>query len=253
VNAGVSSSASAAVDVVPEVTSLETAGRLIYLDANNSSSYSGTGDTWTNLDSDGLYSATLYGASLPTFSTTDPDNKYFNFTTDASGQFAKINQATAIDPSVNHPFTIQIWARINNVGSQGTLVSKMFGGSNDYDGYNFIYMSDSALQLHLNGSRRDDKFKSSTQVLSDGWTLYTANIQFGNGGERTNKIFVNGRQVLDIGSSEFSVPSPTQNMTIAGGFGGSGICDVGQFYYYNTELSTAQIIQNFDATKHMYM
>ena len=250
VNAGVSSSASAAVDVVPEVTSLETAGRLIYLDANNSSSYSGTGDTWTNLDSDGLYSATLYGASLPTFITTDPDNKYFNFTTDASGQFAQINQAAAINPVRHQPFTIQIWARINNVGSQGSLVSKVFGDPS-YDGYAFGYRANNTLELHANGSQIN-YFDSVTGVLSNGWALYTANVQFGNGGGRTNKIFVNGRQVASETSTD-NISSPTQNLTLARGFYGYGICDIGQFYYYNTELSTAQIIQNFDATKHMYM
>ncbi len=250
VNAGVSSLTSAAVDVVPAVTSLETAGRLIYLDANNSSSYSGSGATWTNLASGGLYSATLYGASLPTFITTDPDNKYFNFTTDASGQFAQINQAAAINPVRNQPFTIQIWARINNVGSQGSLVSKVFGAPS-YDGYAFGYRANNTLELHANGSQIY-YFDSVTGVLSNGWALYTANVQFGDGGGRTNKIFVNGRQVASETSTD-NISSPTQNLTLASGFYGYGKCDIGQFYYYNTELSTAQIIKNFDATKHMYM
>jgi hypothetical protein len=42
-------------------------------------------------------------------------------------------------------------------------------------------------------------------------------------------------------------------MTFPTGFGGEGKCDIGQFYYYNTELTTTQIIQNFDATKHRYI
>jgi hypothetical protein len=107
----------------------------------------------------------------------------------------------------------------------------------------------------VNGSIRDNRFISSTGVLSSGWALYTANVQFGNGGGRTNKIFVNGRQVLaNTTSTEVNIPSEEQVLTIAAGFGGDGECDVGQFYYYyNTELTQTQIIQNFDATKSRYI
>jgi uncharacterized repeat protein (TIGR02543 family) len=286
VNAGVSSLASAAVNVVPAVTSLETAGRIIYLDANNSSSYDGTGSTWRNLVSDGSYSAALNGA--PAFSTTDPGNKYFKFNPGTTtGQFAQINQSSAINvysyrilfcmssvyaisvkhpihrmfhrieinPKKNEPFTIQIWARINNVGSLGTLVGKVFT-SGTYDGYALRYMTDTnvtdtILQLHENGSSQIHYFNSVTGVLSNGWTLYTANINFGNGAP--NKIFVNGRQVASATSDESGFQDNTQNLTLATGFNAEGKCDIGQFYYYNTQLSTAQIIKNFDATKHMYM
>lgn len=73
-------------------------------------------------------------------------------------------------------------------------------------------------------------------------------------GGRQNKIFVNGRQVLAATTSnESSIPSPTQNLTFPTGFYGEGECDIGQFYYYNTELTTTQIIQNFDATKSTYI
>ena len=251
-SAGARSSDSVAVTVTPTVTSLESTGRIIYLDANNASSYSGTGATWTNLDSAGAYSATLNGS--PTFDeTTTPGNKYFDFNrAAATGQFAQINQAAAINPVVNQPFTIQIWARINNVGAQGSLVSKAFGAPS-YDGYALGYRTDNALQLHENGSSQVNYFTSVSEVVSSGWRLYTANVQFGNGGGRQNQIFVNGRQVLSTTSNETGIPSATQNLTFPAGFYGEGECDVGQFYYYNTELSVTQIIQNYDASKTRYL
>jgi uncharacterized repeat protein (TIGR02543 family) len=252
VNSGASSSVSESVNVTPTITSLLTANRIIYLNANNTSSYSGSGTTWTNLDSSGAYSATLNGS--PTFNnTTNPNNKYFMFNPGAvTGQFAQINQNSAINPNLNQPFTIQMWVRINNVGSQGTLVSKAFG-SPSYDGYALGYLANTKLQLHENGSSFVNYFDSVSGVLSSGWVLYTANIQFGNGGGRQNKLFVNGRKVLNITSNEVSIPSNTQNFTFPTGFYGEGECDIGQFYYYNTELTTTQIIQNFDATKHIYI
>lgn len=251
VNSGGAGSASGSVNVTPNTTTLASSGRIIYLDANNASSYSGTGTTWTNLDLPGTYNATLTGT--PLFNTTTTSNKYFEFNPGAvTGQYSQINQATAINPVINTPFTIQIWARINNIGSQGSLVSKVFGAPS-YDGYALGYKTDNTLQLHENGSGQVNYFTSVAGVLSSEWVLYTANIQFGNGGGRTNKIFVNGRQVASATSTETGIPSNTQNLTFPTGFYGEGKCDIGEFYYYNVELTPEQIIQNFDATKHRYM
>ena len=252
VNSAASSSESDSVNVTPTITTLLNTNRIIYLDANNSSSYPGSGTTWTNLDSAGNYSATLNGT--PTFdNTTEPGNNYFEFNPgEVTGQFAQINQAAAINPVLNQPFTIQMWVRINNIGSQGSLVSKVFG-SPSYDGYALGYRTDTTLQLHENGSSQVKYFNSVSGVLSSGWALYTANIQFGNGGGINNKIFVNGRQVLTATNNDIGIPSPTQNLTFPTGFYGEGECDIGQFYYYNTELTTTQIIQNFDATKSRYI
>jgi hypothetical protein len=252
VNSGNSSSESASVNVTPTVTALLSSNRIIYLDANNAGSYSGSGTTWTNLDSAGNYSATLNGS--PAFNTgTEPGNKYFEFNPGAAtGQFSQINQAAAINPVVNTPFAIQMWVRIKNVGAQGSLVSKAFGPAS-YDGYALGYRADNTLQLHENGSSQVNYFSSATGVLSSGWALYSANVQFGNGGGRQNKLFVNGRQVMTATSNEGGIPSPTQNLTFPAGFYGEGECDIGQFYYYGAELTVAQIIQNFDATKHTYI
>ena len=253
VNSGFTSGVSNSVNVTPQVTSLVSTDRLIYLDANNSSSYSGTGTVWTNLVSNGsALNATLNGS--PTFdNTTDPSNSYFEFNPDSlTGQFAQINQAYAINPRLNEPFTIQMWVRINNIGSQGSLVSKVFGASS-YDGYALGYIANTTLQLHENGNSLVNYFSSDSGVLSSEWVLYTANVQFGNGGGILNKVFVNGRQVLSETSNETGIPSNTQNLTFPRGFYGEGECDIGQFYYYDTELSVTQVIQNYDASKPRYL
>jgi uncharacterized repeat protein (TIGR02543 family) len=262
VNSGGVSEESVSINVTPTTTSLLSSNRVVYLDANNSSSYPGSGTTWTNLESGGAYSAALNGS--PIFNETDSQNKYFEFNTGAlTGQFAQINQAAAINPVANQPFTIQMWVRIKNVGvGGGALVSKVFFSSS-YDGYALYYQSIDKLLLHENGSKVA-YFTSVSGVLSSGWALYTANIQFGPGGSRPNKIFVNGRELGLIHESnndlqpnnisvDAGISSPNQNLTFPSGFGGEGDCDIGQFYYYNTELTPTQIIQNFDASKPTYM
>ena len=248
IRSGLFSDESLSVTVTPTTTSLlDSSERIIYLDASNSSSYSGSGSTWTNLESAGALSASLIGS--PTYDASG----YFKFNTGSlTGQYAQIDQASAINPTANRPFTIQVWAKINNIGTQGTLVSKVFG-SLSYDGYAFGYMGNTSLQLHANGSQVN-YFSSVSGVLSSGWALYTANIQFGNGVGRQNKLFVNGRQVMTVTNTDTGIPTNTQNLTFPTGFYGEGECDIGQFYYYdNVHLTTEQIIQNFDATKHRYM
>ncbi len=252
VNSGALSVESVSVEVVPTTTSLLETNRVVYLDANDGNSYSGSGTAWTNLESSGAYSAILNGS--PVFNDTDAQNKYFEFNAGAlTGQFAQINQATAINPVVNQPFTIQMWVKINNVGTQGVLFSKVFfdgeGGGND--GYALGYQEDTTLRLHANSSQVN-YFYSLAGVLSSGWALYTANIQFGTAGGRQNKLFVNGRQVMSVTNTD-NIGNPTKPLTFPRGFGGEGECDIGQFYYYNTELTTTEIIQNFDASKHTYM
>ena len=254
VNSGGTSVESNSITVTPEVTSLVSdSNRLIYLDANDPTSYSGSGTTWTNLESGGSYSAALIGS--PTFNQAVSSNKYFEFNQGSvTGQYARINQATAINPSVNDPFTIQVWVKINN-GSSGSLVSKMYGDSDrkDYDGYNFSYFDNDSMRIHLNGGSVDTNtnpnYYSNTGVLSSGWALYTANIQFGG----QNKIFVNGRQVLSIANNERSIPNNDQNLTISSGHGGDAECDIGQFYYYDRELTVTEVIQNYDASKPRYL
>lgn len=256
VNSGGVSEESVSINVTPTTTSLLSSNRVVYLDANNSSSYPGSGTTWTNLESGGAYSAALNGS--PAFNDADAQNKYFEFNLGAlTGQFAQINQAAAINPVINSPFTIQMWVRIKNVGvGGGALVSKVFfdlepGGGND--GYSLYYNSNNTLTLHENGTLKVKFYTTGSGVLSSGWALYTANIQFGGALGRQNKVFVNGRQVMSELSDEIGIPNPTKPLTFPIGFGGEGECDIGQFYYYNTELTPTQIIQNFDATKPTYI
>lgn len=248
---------SATVTVTPIETKLLENNRVIYLDANT---YSGSGN-WTNLESNGDFSATLIGS--PTFNTSETGNKYFSFNASASEtiieQYAEIAQAPQINPFVNFPITIQIWARIKNVGENGGLFRKVSGEN----GYALNYLSNETLRLKM-----DDKSQCQGEHYSlshDKWTLYTAVIQYGYGSSRTNKIYVNGKPLLIHlqANTDYFIGSATEPLQFPGGSSSLssvlpdisnliGNCDVAEFYYYNTELTQTQITQNFDATKSRY-
>ena len=254
VNAGASSQESGSVNVTPTVTTLLAANRLIYLDATNSSSYSGTGTTWTNLDSAGAYSATLENS--PTFDNT---NKCFTF--NGVNQIAQIAAAAAINPTTPfNPFTIQIWARVNtaspNFASGDGLISKQFGPGS-YDGYSLSLSTSGAVVLNMNGASVNGNYASPAAVYSNGWALYTIVVRFGGGSGNPSYSYVSTRRVVTANNSESGMPSPAALLQFPRGIQetNANFCpaDVGAFYLYNTALSQENIIRNFDATKHTYI
>jgi uncharacterized repeat protein (TIGR02543 family) len=253
VNSGLSSIESDSVDVVPTTTELLESGRIIYLDANNSTSYSGTGTTWTNLDSDGAYSATLQNS--PTFDNT---NKWFTF--DGIDQIAQIAAASAINLTTPFtPFTIQIWARVDtaspNFGNGDGLISKQFD-SPSYDGYSLGLSTSGAVTLNMNGGSVNGNYSSSGGVYSNGWALYTIVVSFGGGSGNPSYAYVSTRRVVTANNAESVIPSQAPLQFPRGmQYTDSNFCpaDVGAFYLYNTALSQENIIRNYDATKSRYI
>ena len=254
VNSVGSSVESDPVSVVPAVTTLLSAGRLINLDANNTSSYPGSGTTWTNLDSGGAYSATLQ--NTPIFDNT---NKWFTF--NGINQIAQIAAAAAINPTTPFsPFTIQIWARVNtaspNFGAFDGLISKQFGSSSGYDGYSLNLASSTSVALKMNGQNVNATEYSSAGVYNNGWALYTIVVSFGGGSGSPSYTYVSTRRVVTYADSETVMPNPAAPLQFPRGVQDTGVyfcpADVGAFYLYNTALSQETIIQNFDATKPRY-
>ena len=247
VNAGVSSTESTSVSVTPTVNSLNTTNILVELDANNSSSYSGSGTAWTNLRSSGSYSATLQNG--PLFNNA---NKYFTF--DGISQIADIAAASAINPTPGSSFTIQIWARTNALLGGG-LISKQFGATYDYDGYSLLLSNSGSVSLKMNGGGVDGTYNSSNGVYSNEWALYTIVVRFGGGSGNPSYTYVSTRRVVTANNAESSITNNGAPLQFPKGIQeGSSFrqADVGAFYLYNTAVSQENIIRNYDATKSRY-
>ena len=248
-SSGGSSTESTSTSVTPTVNSLNTTDLLIELDANNSSSYSGSGTAWTNLRSSGSYSATLQNG--PSF---DSINKYFTF--DGISQIADIAAASAINPTVGSSFTIQIWARTNAL-LNGGLISKQFGSANDYDGYSLLLSNTGAVSLKMNGQFVNDTYNSSSGVYGNDWDLYSIVVRFGGGSGSPSYTYVSTRRVITASNAEpTSVPNNGAPLQFPKGIQEGNTlfpADVGAFYLYNTAVSQEDIIRNYDATKSRYV
>lgn len=245
-----SSIESASTVVTTTINSLNTANLLVELDANNASSYSGSGTAWTNLRSSGLYSATLQNG--PTF---DGTNKYFTF--NGTNQIAEIAAAAAINPTVGSSFTAQIWARVDTASpsfSGDGLISKQFG-SPSYDGYTLSLNTNASVELTMNGASVNGRYPSSTGVYGNGWALYTIVVRFGGGSGNPSYTYVSTRRVVTAANSESGIPQQAP-LQFPRGIQDAGYtfcpADVGAFYLYNTAVSQEDIIRNYDATKTRY-
>jgi hypothetical protein len=249
VNAIGSSIASSSITVTPATNTLSATGRLIRLEAGNPMSYPGSGTTWTNLDSGGSYSATLSNA--PTFAST-----YFTF--NGTNQIAEIAAAVGINPTVGSAYTVQLWARVNtaspNFASGDGLITKQYG-SPSYDGYCLGLNTNTSLYLKMNGSSVDGTYGSSTGAYTNAWALYTIVVRFGGGSGSPSYVYVSTKRVVSGNNNESGIPSQAPLQFPRGlQDTGANFCpaDVGAMYLYNTALSQADIIRNYDATKTAY-
>ena len=255
VNAAGPSVASASTTATPTVNSLNTTSLLIELDANNASSYSGSGLAWTNLRSSGSYSATLQNA--PTF---DNVNKYFTF--NGTNQIAEIGTSSTgtvsspINPTQSNVFTVQIWARINtsspDFSSFDGLISKQFASSpGGYDGYSLAVTTSGSLFIDVNGNATFS-YSSPAGVFNNGWALYTIVVTFTG----QNTAYVSTRLVASSIRTSSGIFNNNASIQFPRGIRetSANFCpaDVGAFYLYNRAVSQEDIIRNYDATKARY-
>ena len=224
---------------------IPTNGLLIELDASNSSSYGGSGTTWTDIRSG--YNGTLVNG--PTYTSASPS--YFTF--DGTDDYVNIADNAAIRPSIGGTVTAIIWAYITSYVAFDGLISKQFGAPS-YDGFSLILNTTNRVALFMNGGSVNGNYTSaSTNVFTlNTWTMFTIVVRFGGGSANTSKVYVNATEVVSAANSESSIPSNTAPLRLVSGIQEGSpypACRVGSFYYYNRNLTAAEINTVFTATR----
>ena len=216
-----------------------TENLILHLDAGDSNSYSGSGNTWTDLSGEG-HNATIYGATY-----NSGDGGYFDF--DGTNDYATL-------PTLNiagNELTFSVW----NYGIVSQLSSIIFLGDTGQSEGGRI------LQIHLphtnntvyfdkgwDGSAYDRIYKNATNAEYQGWHhwAFTANASTGSmkiyldatlwhSGTGKTKTFsnVNGN-VRNIGENH-------------SGYHHRGY--ISNLQIYKKELSASEVLQNYDAHK----
>jgi len=213
--------------------SLVTANLILNLDPDNSSSYSGSGATWTDLAGT-AQNLTLYGS--PTYTSGTPSYFTFNGTT----QYA-LSASTGIVNTT--AYTKSAWFYLNAYQD-----NNIFSG----DGH-FIYMGPSASVDRKIYSGHSDwpsftAYASSATINLNTWYNVTLTFSTASG----MSLYINGaldstytvRKTAHPGTGSASVAS-----YVAGNFLNGR---VGKVLCYNVELSAAQVLQNYNSTKSTY-
>lgn len=216
--------------VISAVSEIPTSGLLLHLDASNSTSYPGSGNTWFDLAS----SPTANNATLvntPTYSTNN--GGYFTF--DKNSSESATVSGTGLVPSA--AYTKAVWFNLTDTSSDNNLVSSATGGH-----FMFFASTNRLLCGHANVLPYDQY--ASTATFSAGvWYLAILTYTSADG----FKLYVNG--VFD--SSYSMIAHTGDGSTNIGRFGAGNFLNgsVAQVLTYDRAISSSEALAIYDSTK----
>lgn len=221
------------VDWAFDVDAIASGSITLNLDANDTASYSGTGSAWTDL-SGNSNNATLINS--PYWDNGPPG--YFNF--NGVNQYATAAGANIIPQSA---YTKMVWFKINTFSADNNLVSSDNGGHFMYfNQTNTLYAGHSNVLPY-------NAFGSSMTFATDTWYCAVVTFSVANG----IKLYVNG--VLDASDPSFQTPHNQNGNTNIACFGiGGNLLNgkIGRILCYGRELTSGEVLQNFNATRNRY-
>jgi hypothetical protein len=236
-----------------------TDGLVLYLDAANTKSYTGSGTTVNNLslpETGSLINGVIFDSS---------DNGYFNF----DGTNDKIDLGPRISSlNLTYPFTIDVWVNINATlnttsprgifsTSNTTSIIRYYGISlqlgNIYNGSgNYKVLLNVGNGVSAGTTGRRSFITNDEVIIGNQWCHIVGIINSGP----TFKLYINGQEkpgtlsgdggalvwgvntITEIGSSN------AYNEVLAG--------KVSNVKFYNSILTPNEILQNYNATKTRY-
>ena len=214
-----------------------TSNLLLYLDAGNLTSYSGSGTTWTDLSSNTNNATSLTGT---TYSSRNNGNLFFNGTSGSGSLVASKYNTVYSGKTV---FVAAYLANALSVGQYRAFLGDSIGNRN----FNFYLYSPSSGTYQLHFSSGGNGTLSSNIPYTVGTWFTTAVTQQTDG---TINYYFNG-VVVNTTSQSFSqfVSGTTEWVGRADNYwyGSLQVITV-----YNTALTTAQILQNHNAVLTRY-
>ena len=244
--------------------SIVTSGLILNLDAGNTTSYSGTGTTWTDLSGNNL-NATLVNGT--TYRTSYGGHLQFDGINDA----AVLAYNTKLDPATAYrdlPFSINGWVKFDGAGG-GTFMNKGDNGNASYETYT-VSILPTGLQIILyNNASIYVTIKTTGITLNPGTWYNFATAYTGGYGtpdyqpnyNGTMKLYINGAEcatTVTITGSYIKM-DPINTSTFIGSFGQVGAPgsywatsfngSVAQTLMYSRQLTSTEVLQNFNATK----
>ena len=217
--------------------SLVTDGLIIYLDANNSSSYAGTGSTWYDLSGNGRHASLISSPTYEGFGL----GKYLSF--DGSSNYATIPY-TITDNSI----TVGFWYYSKIFSANSSLDALISNYTSGISGFDVRLNSSTTINLAIVIAGSQSLVNIGT-ITNNTWYF----IAFTYDGA-TVKTYIDGA----FGSSTNVVGTRANGTQICIGTSAydtnrKATCGIPQVMIYNRALSDSEILQNYNATKKRYL
>ena len=235
-------------------SSVITSNLVLHLDAGNSSSYSGSGTTWSDLTS-GNHDATLIHS--PTFNSSSGGG---SFTFDGTNDYATIPDATDFIFGTGD-FTEEVWfKRTSTTGEEIAIErgdSSSWQGTKTWSAYDPVVLA--ANPTHYTESTGsldiDNQNLASALTITNDWFHYVL-TRTGSTSNVTRRFHRNG--VASLQSISYlsnwqpkgTSVSSDYNLHIAGADSSKRFTgEIAIIRVYNTGLSDSQITQHYNAEK----
>lgn len=229
--------------VAEEQTGIVQNGLIIYLDANDTNSYPGSGSTWTNLV-DGGVNFTI--GSNVTFNST---NKFFTL----GGTDKNITANSSI--SYGSDFTWAGWFYITD-NTLNSMLIDVYNHDNSEDGY-LLQAQSSRAGLEVHGRPlSSDSYTLFVQTSIDasyntplGQWFYITFVKEDAASTANYKLYVDGTLIVDKNNTIGFGDTFTDIYAIGGSQSPFiGRTDAAEVHIYDRALSETEIVQNYNAT-----
>ena len=222
-----------------------TSNLVLYYDPSNSASYTGSGTTITDLSGNGR------NGTMSNIAFTSP---YFTYN-GTSSQISVADNALLEPGSGN--WTMEVWARQTTSGND-VILGKFDNGGLSLDVSYSIRTTGTTFyaQIGSGSGSGSTLFVNSTSYTGTLNTWYQIVYVFKNGGTKTLETFINGTSIGTVNHNLSSILNTTNPLYI-GSYNGGEFSQwfdgrIGITRLYNTALSSAQVLQNFNADKAKY-
>jgi hypothetical protein len=220
---------------------LTSSNLVLHLDATNTRSYSGSGNTWYDLSGFGNNGTLNNGVLYNSY------GGFFEF--DGSNDYIEIPHASSLNIGTGTSATIEIIYDVYNFSTASSLIAKRSSDVSTATDY-MIFTSNDLYWLTGDSSGTGNSLPTSSFRENRNIQTVTATI---NSSTTNKKIYKDGSQV--ISSTYASKVASNSASVFLGKHFGSGFYFNGRIYsvkIYNRELTDTEIANNFQANKLKY-
>ena len=220
----------------PPAIPINTTDLILYLDAGNVTSYPGSGTTWYDLSENGNNAV---ARGTPTYTATNGGGFNFNSSADYFDTTPNLRESY-----VGTGLTAAAWVQATSFPYVSAIIAR--SNWNNIDGW--------ALHEHFNntimGPRYNDTLSDNNAVTTN--VVYY--VAFTIDASGTAKVYINGVQ-NGVTRTGVTVPTASGQSPVIGFFPYNAyewIGDIYQIHVYNRDLTSGEMLANFNATKSRY-